>query len=247
MSLSTDECTHHIAHYSRVFADATRDNLDARVEHCPDWSVADLVWHLTEVHWFWATIAEGRLQQPADDSEAPARPDDDRLVETFEAGAEHLVKVLGAADQSASCWTWSPDNQNVGFITRHQVQEAAVHCWDAVNAAGRTMAIDPQAAADAVDEFLTVSLAEEEDTKHHDLTPLDGTFVLRAADTGDDWTVTDGPVPGSAAMTPGAHPGAPVLEAGASDLLLWLYRRTELTDGVPADLLARFLGLSDTD
>ncbi len=50
--------------HSAGFADATRDHLDARVEHCPGWSVADLVWHLTEVHWFWGTIVEERLDAP---------------------------------------------------------------------------------------------------------------------------------------------------------------------------------------
>ena len=34
-----------------------REHLERPVEHCPGWNVADLVWHLTEVHWFWSTIA----------------------------------------------------------------------------------------------------------------------------------------------------------------------------------------------
>ena len=46
-----------IRRHSAGLAAAARDNLDARVEHCPDWSVADLVWHVSGVHWFWGTIA----------------------------------------------------------------------------------------------------------------------------------------------------------------------------------------------
>ena len=247
MTLSVAEATAHIAHYSRVLADAARGNLDARVEHCPEWSVADLVHHVTDVHWFWATIAEHRLAQPADASDRPGRAPDDRLVDVFQQGAAKLVRVLADADQTAACWTWAPGQQNVGFITRHQVQEAAVHAFDAVNAAGGTLVIEPGAAADAVDEFLTVSLAEETDVAEHDLTPLDGTLVLRASDTGDAWTVTDGPVPGAAAMTRGATDGAPEVEATASDLLLWLYRRTSVGTDAPEDLLTRFRGLSSTD
>ena len=39
--------------------------------------------------------------------------------------------------------------QDVAFVTRHQVQEAAVHHWDAVNAAGDALVIDPAVAADS--------------------------------------------------------------------------------------------------
>jgi uncharacterized protein (TIGR03083 family) len=247
MTLTTEQRLDAISRYSREFATAARGNLSARVEHCPDWSVADLVRHLTDVHWFWGTIAEGTLSEPPDESLRPAHADDEGLVAGFESGAVRLVDVLAGADQSASCWTWFPGQQDVAFITRHQVQEAAVHAWDAANAAGRALDIDPAVAADSVDEFLTTSLADESDAAEADLVPLDGTFVLRASDTGDAWTVADGSVPGAMMMTRGGTEGAPVLEAQAADLLLWLYSRTELAGDVPADLLARFRGLSSTD
>lgn len=248
MSFSVDDSTAAITHYSRVLADAARGNLDARVEHCPEWSVADLVWHVTEVHWFWRTIAGERLAEPPDESRRPARAADaEQLLADFEAGSRQLVEVLGSADQSASCWTWFPGQQDVGFVTRHQVQEAAVHAWDAVNAVGGTLALDPAAAADAVDEFLTVSLAEEADAAEHDLTPLEAVLALRATDTGDAWTVTDGPVPGSLAMTRGADDGVPSLTGSASDLLLWLYQRATVDGDVPGDVVARFRALSSTD
>ena len=107
MTLSTFDCIAAITEHSAGFAEATRDNLDARVEHCPDWSVADLVWHLTEVHWFWSTIAAEQLSAPPDEGRRPPRPDDAGLVDTFKAGAVKLVEVLREADQSAPCWTWA--------------------------------------------------------------------------------------------------------------------------------------------
>ena len=247
MTLTTEQCLDAITRYSRDFATAARDNLSARVEHCPEWSVADLVRHLTEVHWFWGTIADGTLSEPPDEAARPAHVDDDELVAAFEAGAARLVEVLAAADQTAPCWTWFPGRQDVGFITRHQVQEAAVHAWDAAHAAGRPLDIDPPVAVDSVDEFLTTSLADDSDAAEADLVPLDGTFVLRARDTGDAWTVGDGAVPGAMVMTRGGTEGAPVLAAPAADLLLWLYGRTELDGEVPVGLLARFRGLSSTD
>jgi uncharacterized protein (TIGR03083 family) len=248
MGLTTEECLDAIARYSAELAGAARGNLEARVEHCPDWSVADLVWHVTQVHWFWGTIAADQLKQPPDDRAGePARPADDQLVTAFEDGARRLVDVLGRADQSASCWTWS-DQKDVAFITRHQVQEAAVHAWDAANAAGRDLAIDAKVAADSVDEFLSFSLATESDAREDSLPPLDGRFGLRAADTGDSWLVRDGVVPGSVTAERDVPDDVPAVAAPAADLLLWLYRRRELPlDGVPADLVERFREDSFTD
>ena len=54
MTLGVEECLAAIETHTRGLAAAADGNLDARVEHCPDWSVADLVDHLTEVHAFWA-------------------------------------------------------------------------------------------------------------------------------------------------------------------------------------------------
>jgi uncharacterized protein (TIGR03083 family) len=248
MPLSTADCLDAIEKYSSVLADSARDHLAARVEHCPGWDVADLVRHVADVHWFWGTIAEDNLPEPPDESLRPGPVPDGELVDAFERGAARLVEILGAADQSASCWTWFPAQQDVAFITRHQVQEAAVHAWDAANATGRTLLIDPAVASDSVDEFLTTSLADVEDAERDRLTALSGTFALHAADTGDTWTVTDGSVPGSLRMRRGNDDEAPSVTARAHDLLLWLYERAPVDTGeVPGDLLTRFRGLSSTD
>lgn len=247
MALSTFDCIAAITAHSAGFADATRGNLDARVEHCPDWSVADLVWHLTEVHWLWATIVAETLDAPPDQTRRPARRPDDELVDTFVEGAAHLVETLRNADQSAACWTWAPWQADVAFVTRHQVQEAAVHHWDAVNAAGDSLVIDPAVAADSVDEFLHFSVASELDQDDPPAGALDGPLVLRATDTGDAWTLTDSARPGALHVESGAADG-PAVEAPAADLLLWLYRRGPLdTSAVPEDLLSRFTALTFTD
>ena len=260
MPLSTAACLEVIGHHSAGFADAARGALTARVEHCPEWSVADLVWHLTEVHWFWAKIAAERPSAPPDVADRPARPSDPELVGVFTAGAARLLEVLEAADPTAPCWTWAPQHQNVGFIVRHQVQEAAVHHWDVANAAGEEVVIAPAVAADAVDEFLDVSLDGS----------FDGALELRAVDTGDAWTVGElaPPGPPSLLVSPGpaavaAPPGPvtdpitpgptvvappPMLAATAAELLLWLYGRVTLdTSAAPAELLTAFRAQLDTE
>jgi uncharacterized protein (TIGR03083 family) len=247
MTLSTFDAISAITVHSAGFADATREHLDARVEHCPDWSVADLVSHLTGVHWFWATIVEERLAAPPDASRRPARVDDDLLVDAFVTGAARLVEVLREADQDDFCWTWAGWKQDVAFVTRHQVQEAAVHHWDAVHAAGDALVIAPAVAADSVAEFLAFSVASEDDPDDPPEGTLDGTFALVATDTGDRWTLSDGSRPGTVHVETGVADG-PAVEATAADLLLWLYGRVQLdTSAVPAELLDRFRALCFTD
>lgn len=248
MTLSTFEQIAAITEHSAGFAEAARGNLAAPVEHCPGWSVADLVWHLTEVHWSWSTIAGELLDSPPDESRRPARVGDAHLVDAFKTGALHLVEVLREADQSAHCWTWAGWQQDVAFVTRHQVQEAAVHHWDAAHAAGGAWAISPAVAADSVDEFLHFSVSSDDDPDDPTKPPLDGLLALRAVDTGDAWTITDGGRPGTALVTPGASDRAPVIEADAADLLLWLYDRVTLdTAPAPPDLVERFRALRFTD
>jgi uncharacterized protein (TIGR03083 family) len=258
MTLSTEDCLAAIARHSAGFAAAARGHFAEPVEHCPGWSVADLVSHLTEVHWFWATIVEELPATPPEESRKPARARDEDLLDVFEAGADRLVRLLGAADQSAACWTWAPQHQNVAFVTRHQVQEAAVHHWDAAHAAAGARDIDgdidrdidwhldPTVAADCVDEMLHVSVPSDADHEDPPGEPLAGSFALRASDTGDAWLVTDGDLPGTARVTRvGTDTGdAPVLEADAAQLILWLYSRIDLdTSAVPEDLLGRFMAL----
>ncbi|MEP7091158.1 MAG: maleylpyruvate isomerase family mycothiol-dependent enzyme [Nocardioidaceae bacterium] len=248
MTLSTFDCIAAITEHSAGFAEATRGDLGAGVEHCPGWSVADLVQHLTEVHWFWGTIVEGRLQSPPEESSRPPRAEDSALVDAFSAAALHLVQVLRQADQAASCWTWAGWQQDVAFVTRHQVQEAAVHHWDAVHAGGGSWTMSPIVAADAVREFLHFSVASEDDPDEPVKPPLQGTLAFRATDTGDAWTLSDGARPGTGRVTTGVRDGAPVVEAPADHLLLWLYGRVPLdTSCVPDDLLARFRALCFTD
>lgn len=245
MSLSTDACLAAITHHSDGFAEAVRSgSLDGKVEHCPDWDVADLVWHLTEVHWFWRTIAAERLAEPPSGERRPARPERDRLVDAFEVGARQLVEVLGAADQEAPVWTWFPGRQDIGFITRHQVQEAAVHHFDAANAVGKPWSVDPVVAADCVEEFLTCSLADAEDVERLGRT-LSGPVVLTATDTGQSWTVTQAEPSAALLWRPGAD-GPATVAGTAADLLLWIYGRVQLDSDQP-DRIAEFRGLSSTD
>lgn len=246
MGLSTTRCLEAITAHSRGLADAALGNLDAAVEHCPGWTVADLVWHVTEVHWFWRTIADGRLDGPPDEALRPRREPDERLVPSFLAGAAELVDVLRGADQAMPVWTWAPQ-KDIAFITRHQVQEAAVHHWDAAFAASRDLTVEDDVAADSIEEFLSFSVASEQDPGEPGTDRLGRDLVLESTDGHGAWSVRDAEPEAALTWVRGAEEGAARVRGTASDLLLWLYDRTELpVDADDDKLVDRFRRLCFT-
>ncbi len=260
MPLTQQECTAAIAEHSSGFAEAAAGNLDADVEFCPGWTVRDVVHHLTQVHWFWATLVEDGLIEQPQALDRPEPAPDATIIETFRSGAERLVRVLGAADPAAHVWTWAPAQQNAGFVIRHQVQEAVGHHWDVAHAAGRSVRISPAVGADAVDEFLHVSVSNADDAQGDDPrpAPLDGRFGLACTDSDAAWVVSDGQPSGTAVVRMVTREGLatdriPAVTGTGGQLLLWLYDRhgdpsgeADLGDVDPA-LLQRFRGLCFTD
>lgn len=211
-----------------------------RVPSCPDWDIADLVWHLAEVHRFWAVIVERQLQDPVEaEASAPERPADlDGLVAMGRANLDQLLTALDGADDATPAWTWSTQH-DVGFIRRHQVQESFMHRWDIQQAAGGAPPdpVDPEAAADAIDEFLAVSLPWIVDADR----PLPGSLHLHCTDTTGEWVIhPDGRV------EPVHAKGDVAVRATASDLILALYGRLDLgtaelfgDEALAAELLRR--------
>lgn len=235
-----------IAWHSTGLADVAQANLSAPVVHCPGWSVGDLVDHVRQVHWFWAAVADGRLTAPPEDASAPPRPADPDLVPVFRDGARRLVDVLGAVEPTASVWTWAPAQQNIGFIQRHQVQEAAVHHWDAAHAAGPELTLTVPVAVDAIEEFLTFSVSSPADHPEKPRPDLNGGLVLRATDAPAAWTISDAELPGTVRFERRAADAAATVAGTASELLLWLYQRISLPAGDP-ELIDRFRALTFTN
>ena len=55
----------HLADDSERFVEVlTRLDPGTRVPTCPDWTAADLVWHLGEVQWFWSRVIRHRPTPP---------------------------------------------------------------------------------------------------------------------------------------------------------------------------------------
>ena len=203
-------------------AAAAAPDMTVTVPGCPDWSLSDLISHLGGVHRFWAaTVASG------DDSAPPPAerlgdmgPHGDPL-EWSAASTDLLVTALRASGPDAPAWTWWADSgapMTAGAIARHQVQEAAVHAFDAQEAAGRPEPLPAAVAVDGVGEFLTVYPGSRGAWPHRPAR------VAFQAIEGPSWTLDLSPA--GATADPAAS-GDPVtrVQATASDLVLFLYRR----------------------
>ncbi len=240
---------HHLDYPAAVLRDglalaeaAEATGPSAPVAGCPGWDVAELVWHLAQVHFFWRKIVADRLLDPEQVPPLPRPEGFPALLARFREGVERLAGTLAAADPATPVWTWARQ-QDAAFVIRHQAQETAVHRWDAEQAAGRPLAIDPVLAADAIDEFFEHTAAD----RRAGAAPVGGTVHLHATDADGEWTISEDAA-GDLVVPTGHRRGDAAVRATASDLLLLLYRRIEPgrveTFGDPG-VLERFLAHTD--
>lgn len=223
----------HLAHLrqeSAALLEAADGNLAAGVPSCPDWTVADLVWHVAGVHHFWGAVArEGwaTREEVAAAYEEPTRPADDALIGFATEQAVALAAALEDLDPDAPRWNWSPGAPDTGaFIPRRMALETAVHRVDAQLAAGAPKPIDGRLAADGIDEFLTVFLSAVRDPYEGPA----GIAVVLETDWGNAWALRLRP-PSVKLVGPGdltTHDTEMERIWGtASEMLLLLWGRTE--------------------
>lgn len=229
---------------------------ESRVPACPDWSAADLLWHLATVQRWWAEVVGARPSQP--EEVEPERPGSyAELLEAFDRWSADLVTALEAADPGEEAWNWS-DDHTVGFILRRQAHEALVHRVDAEQTAGAGSDVDAPLAADGVHECLGVMYGgmppwgawePDEATVRVDVTDTGDAFWLRFGtfsgtdpDSGksyadeEDFHVVEAPE--DADVEPDV-----VVDGTAAALDLWLWDRADDTGIAVAgdpDVLRRF-------
>jgi uncharacterized protein (TIGR03083 family) len=238
--METNEFIDALDRDSAAFVDACAvAGLITPVPSCPGWTVADLLWHLTEVHAFWRTVVAERLTS-WEGYEEPLRPADEEIADMYRAGRIELVKVLSETDPTTPTWTWSND-KTAAFVIRRMTQETAIHLWDASDSAGLTNPIEPALASDGIDEFLAHFI----DDVAEGAAPVEGSVHLHCADVDGEWTVRES---ADGFMVAREHSkGDCAIRGKASDLLLALWRRQPLsTCDVVGDVevAARFIAHS---
>ena len=179
----------------------------------------DLVVHVGQVQRSWATkVRAGSAGAPAVEDV----PSGD-LLAWSEESTEELTRALRDVGPDAACWTWWEESDapsNAGAVARHQVQEAALHAYDAQSASGTTDDMPTDIAIDSVDEFLVVSLGAMGAWPHPP-----ARIDVEAAE-GPRWTLNLTSV--AKVVTDAAGPPDATIRGPASDLILVVYSRIPL-------------------
>jgi len=203
-------------------AEITDGDLDRPVPTCPGWTFRQLVTHLGRGHRWAAQIVATRATAPVPtrevaDGKLPEDPA--RHGPWLNAGADLVIEAVTAAG-SDLVWTMT-GMRPASFWARRRAHEAAVHLADAQLAAGRSVDLAPDLAADGVDEWLGLVAAGTElrgdgQSLHFHATDPG------LADTGE-WLVTR---TRSGVTVARGHAKADIAVRGpAADLLLVLTRR----------------------
>lgn len=200
-------------------------DLATPVHSCPGWTLADLGFHVGEVHRFWRWIVRDGVQEVTrTNSPSFARPPDRELADWLRTGLADFLPELMALNPAAPAWSWTPQ-RDMAFIQRRMPHETSVHRWDAQGSAACTPApIAADLAADGVSEFFLLASAARYSSEV--------SVSLRATDTGHRWwaTIQGGEIRYGAGEA--AREGGLLVSGTASDLLLILWRRLSLDGSV---------------
>lgn len=217
----------------------SRTATDAPVPSCPGWTVADLAWHLSEVQHFWGSIVDGLLRDP--ESVQPInRPTDGELAGLFQRLSADLVEAVERRHPDDGCWSWRDSGRSVGWVLRRQAHEALIHRIDAELAGGGTFDVDPELAADGVDEMMSVFVDAGKCPRWATYEPDGSTAIIEIDGGSASWMIDLGRIMGTSPNTGRAvddqalrlivevdDPNA-VLRGSGTDTDLWLWGRGPL-------------------
>ena len=197
---------------------------------CPDWNALDLLWHLTEVHWFWSQVLARDARTDSDigaiEEAKPPRPASiAELLALRSRSTGQLLDQLEVLADDAPRWSWWESDQTTGFTRRMQTYEATMHRVDAELTAGLTVGpIAPEVAAGALDHAVDVMWGWLPDGAHYEAL---ATAELVASDLDQRWLVEVGRwTAGPGRSAPRARrairgPAAVTVTAAVEDLALW--------------------------
>ncbi|MFG2037315.1 maleylpyruvate isomerase family mycothiol-dependent enzyme [Dactylosporangium sp. NPDC048998] len=213
---------------------ASAPSLEVRVPTCPEWTLFDLVQHLGEGRRKWAAIvgagpADAPPARSASEGAPVAPREREALLAWLAASTQQLLDALREAGPDRGCWTWwagSQSPQTCGAVARHQLQEVAVHTYDAQVTLGAPQPLPGEVALDGVEEFLSTCCATTAAWPHEpavvDYHATEGrSWRLRLSADG----VRTARLPESGTMPDAADASA---RGTAGDLVLALYGRIPL-------------------
>jgi uncharacterized protein (TIGR03083 family) len=132
-----------------LVAAVSKGPLDAVVPTCPDFTVDDLAQHVGSFCGFWTHVlceGSGRTKTPFDAVGFEGR------IEWLRTLGGHLVSELRATSPDTVVWTWHAPDQSAAFVARRTSHELAIHRVDAQLTRGSAESVDPELAADGIEE-----------------------------------------------------------------------------------------------
>ncbi len=211
---------------------AERSGFGAPVRSCPEWTMGDLLWHVSEVWTFWLYVVDNDVtdRTALDDYHPAPRVADDLLVDWAAAAHTGLHSVLTSTPPETEVWTWTGANRDVWWVRRRMAHETAVHRWDAERVVGDPYDLPAEVAADGIDEFLQWFAPRNRSVA------LGGSVHLHCTDPElqgmGEWMVHR--LDGEGIEMDRTHAkGDAAIRGRASDLLLWLWGR----DAGPVEIL----------
>jgi len=206
-----------------------REDLAQTVPSCPDWTLRQLATHVGRAHrWAAETVRTRSTEFIPFRSVPDGRFPDDPAGQPgwLTAGADQLI---GEVSQAGPDQVWAFGIMRpAGFWARRMAHETAVHRADAELATGAAPVIEPDIAADGIDEwltFVTVPDPGREDTRLAGLSP-GGSLHVHAGDVpsgAGEWLISHGP--GGIEVRREHGKGDAAVRGPASGLLLALTRR----------------------
>jgi uncharacterized protein (TIGR03083 family) len=204
---------------------------DTHIPTCPEWTMRQLMRHVGRAHRWAARLISVRGDVSLDPRTVPdGRPPDD--VEGARAWLLACPQVLIRAVADVG----GPDTvvatfdgpRPAGWWIRRLLHETTAHRADAVLAVGQHYDVDPDVAADGIDEWLGRLAGRP---RQGDLPVEHGmTVTLRATDVDATWTLSAG---GDNLQLDRRETGSPEgvqVSGPAADLYLALLRRRDVTD-----------------
>jgi uncharacterized protein (TIGR03083 family) len=206
-------------------------NLAMQVPSCPEWTLRQLVEHVGRAHrWVTAIVTRRRTTAPDFDTLNVLAPADaDGLCRWLVDGAAELAEAIRSVGPQTPIWSWA-DEQSAGFWARRMTHETAMHRADADLALGREFVLDPELAADAISEWLSLLALPEAINYRPELAELRGEgqiLHLHSTDPGlgeaGEWIVRR--TPSGPVWEPGHAKGDVAVRGAVVDLLLVMMRR----------------------
>jgi len=222
-----------------VISDGT--DLSATVPTCPDWTLEQLVRHTGSALRWVELIVRTRAQENIPEDKVPlgqgpeAEGDPAALDAWLAETGEMLVTALREAGPDTKVWAWA-GVLNSGFWARRMTHELVIHRADATLAAGLPYEVEPDVAADAIDEWLEIIEFVQRARLHEAAVELRGpgrSIHLHATDApaelNAEWVVelTDEGV----TWRRGHEKATVALRGPLTDVLLGFYRRLPLDGG----------------